>query len=222
MATRPEPPANPDTAAELAVYVSQHPEDWILYLRNIDGYTTSVEKENATLRAAVHSHDSAISSLQTEVTKRDAIIGYQKEQLNERDKQNIERTVKAAKKIGQLEVKKAQLLATAIPVIYTLLTNAPLAANLPAKPLADTAPRIPTPAPASRTGPAFISEKLPDLEKFDRSCADLQCFIQQIYTKMKANADRFLTATSYLTYIAGQLTGRAYELILLKISNSLP
>ncbi len=63
MATRPEPPANPNTAAELAAYVSQHLEDWILYLRNIDRYTTSVEKENATLYAAVHSYNSAILSL---------------------------------------------------------------------------------------------------------------------------------------------------------------
>jgi hypothetical protein len=39
---------------------------------------------------------------------------------------------------------------------------------------------------------------------------------------MKANVDRFLTATSYLTYVAGRLTRRAYELILLKITYGLP
>jgi len=222
MATRPEPPANPDTAAELAAHVTQHPEDWMFYLRNMNGYAASVEEENATLRAAVRNHDSAISSLQTGIVKRDAIIGYQKEQLNERDERNIERATRAADKIARLEVEKVQLLAAATPAVHTPPTDAPLATNPPAEPLADTAPRTPTPAPASRTGPAFISEKLPDPEKFDGSRADLRRFTQQIYAKMKANADRFPTATSRLTYVAGRLTGRAYELILPKISYGLP
>jgi hypothetical protein len=39
---------------------------------------------------------------------------------------------------------------------------------------------------------------------------------------MKANADRFPTVTSRLTYVAGRLTGRAYELILPKITDGLP
>ena len=78
MATRPEPPAYPDTAADFAAHVSQHPEDWMSYLRGMVGYATSTEEENATLRAT-------ISSLQTEITKSDAIIGYQKELLSERN-----------------------------------------------------------------------------------------------------------------------------------------
>jgi hypothetical protein len=215
MATRPEPPANPDTAAELAAHVSQHPEDWMFYLRNMNRYSVSLEEENATLRAT-------ISSLQTEITKGDAIIGYQKEQLNERDERNIERTSKAAEKIGRLEVEKAQLLAAATPVVHTPPTDPPLTTNPPAEPPADTAPGTSTPAPAPRTGSTFISEKLPDPEKFDGSRADLRRFTQQIYAKMKANADRFPTATSRLTYVAGRLTGRAYELILPKITYGLP
>src|SRR6516225_10718254 len=141
MATRPEPPANPDTAAELAAHVTQHPEDWMFYLRNMDGYAASVEEENATLRAAVRNHDSAISSLQTGIVKRDAIIGYQKEQLNERDERNIERATRAADKIARLEVEKVQLLAAATPDVHTPPTDAPLATTPPAEPLADTAPR---------------------------------------------------------------------------------
>ena len=55
MATRPEPPANPDTAAALVAYVSEHPEDWMFYLRNMNGYSISMEEENATLRATISS-----------------------------------------------------------------------------------------------------------------------------------------------------------------------
>jgi hypothetical protein len=40
--------------------------------------------------------------------------------------------------------------------------------------------------------------------------------------KIKANVDRFPTTTSCLTYMAGRLTGRAYELILPKITDGLP
>ncbi len=144
----------------------------------------------------------------------DAIIGYQKEQLNERDERNIERAAKAAEKIGRLEVEKAQLLAAATPVVHTPPTDPPLATNPPAEPLADTAPGTPTPAPAPRTGSTFISEKLPDPEKFDGSRADLRRFTQQIY----AQDDRPTQTDSQplprrLTYVAGRLTGKAYELI---------
>ena len=39
---------------------------------------------------------------------------------------------------------------------------------------------------------------------------------------MKANADRFPTTTARLTYIAGRLTGKAYDLILPKIVYGVP
>ena len=39
---------------------------------------------------------------------------------------------------------------------------------------------------------------------------------------MNANADRFLIATSRITYVARQLTGKAYALILPKIKYGIP
>ena len=210
MATRPEPPANPDTPAELATHVGQHPENWMFYLRNMDGYAVALEEENAALRAATRAHE---ATTQTEITKRDAIIGYQEKQLNER---NLELN----QKIVQLEVEKVQLLAAASPAVSTPPTDLP-APKLPAEPLADTAPGMLTPAPASRTGSTPISERLPDPEKFDGSREDLRRFTQQIYGKMTANADRFSTASSRLTYVAGRLTGKAYQLMLPKIAYGL-
>jgi hypothetical protein len=175
------------------------------YLRIMNEYAVSVKEENAALCAAARNHDSAVSSLQNEITKRDAIIGYQEKQLNARN-------TEANEKIVQLEVEKAQLLAAATPAVHTP----------PTEPPADIAPGTLTPALISRTGSTIISEKLPDPEKFDGSRADLRRFTQQIYAKMKANADRFPTVTSRLTYVAGRLTGRAYELILPKITDGLP
>ena len=39
---------------------------------------------------------------------------------------------------------------------------------------------------------------------------------------MNANADRFPIATSRITYVAGQLTGKAYALMLPKIKYRIP
>ncbi|KAK4170750.1 hypothetical protein QBC36DRAFT_123674, partial [Triangularia setosa] len=98
MATRPRPPANPDTAQELVENVNQHPEDWIIYLRNMDTHATALEEEVAALRTAISTHDSTISSLRIQISNRDAIIDYQKEQLKERNLDTIQ-------KISQLEVE---------------------------------------------------------------------------------------------------------------------
>jgi hypothetical protein len=59
-----------------------------------------------------------------------------------------------------------------------------------------------------------ISIKKFNLKKFDGFRNNLRRFIQQIYGKIIANADRFPTAITRLTYVAGRLTGKAYELIL--------
>jgi len=92
----------------------------------MDAYAASMEEENATLRAT-------ISSLQTKITKSDAIIGDQKELLNER---NLE----AIQKIAQLEVDKAKLLAAATPIVYTPQTDPPL----------DNAYSAPSPPPGTQ------------------------------------------------------------------------
>ncbi|KAK4220455.1 hypothetical protein QBC38DRAFT_527612, partial [Podospora fimiseda] len=71
MATRPQPPGDPESATELATHVSQHAEDWIVYLRKMLAYAVALEKKISTLRSAANTHDSAILSLRTEVSNRD-------------------------------------------------------------------------------------------------------------------------------------------------------
>jgi hypothetical protein len=49
----------------------------MFYLRNIDQYTTALEEEIATLYTTARDYNpTTISSLQTEITKRDTIISY--------------------------------------------------------------------------------------------------------------------------------------------------
>lgn len=58
------------------------------YLMNIVGYIASEEENAGTLCTAVRSHDSTVSSLHTENTKRDTIFGYQKKHRDERNMKN--------------------------------------------------------------------------------------------------------------------------------------
>lgn len=78
-----------------------------------------------------------------------------------------------------------------------------------------------SPPPCS-TSSTRISEKLPDSDRFDGSRENLRPFLQQIHAKMTANADRFTTRTSRLTYVAGRLSGRAYNLILPRMVFGVP
>ncbi len=131
----------------------------------MDGHAAALEEETTTLRAAARTYDSAISSLQTEVTNRDVINCWQQKQLNERDERDIEQTAKAAGKIARLYVEKFQLLAAARPAVHTPPTNPPfppgLATNSSAEPLAETTLGTPTPTLTLRTGTALISERNP-------------------------------------------------------------
>ncbi|CAJ2503540.1 Uu.00g109340.m01.CDS01 [Anthostomella pinea] len=120
------------------------------------------------------------------------------------------------KEITHLEVEKLRLLDAATPAIQTprpvlAATPSPLAEQS-----ADSAPGSTALAPPVHSGSSYLSEKIPDPKEFDGSRSDLCQFTQQIYGKMTANADRFLTVTARLTYVTGRLTGKAYELILLK------
>jgi hypothetical protein len=71
-------------------------------------------------------------------------------------------------------------------------------------------------------GFSHFSEKIPNLNEFNGFRNNLRRFTQQIYGKITANADRFPTVIARLTYVAGRLIGKAYELILPKILFGVP
>jgi hypothetical protein len=208
MASQPNPPLSTDSIEELADHVCRNPTEWMLYLRNMSNYAAILESKTATLHATT-------TDLETVIAKRDAIIQYQEEQYRKELDSN-------QKKIIQLEVEKTQLLAAATPAVYTPPTESVPEPKPAAEQPADAAPRPTTLAPAARSDSSHLSEKLPDPKEFDGTRNDLRRFTQQIYGKMKANADRFPTATARLTYIAGRLTGKAYDLILPKTVYGVP
>lgn len=188
----------------LLASVSEDPGEWLMYLRNCDQYMRHLEAGWEEKRA-----QEQLS--QTALNKKDGVIHYQEEQLQ-----------KCQQRITQLEIEKVQLAAAASPTVQTprlTETLTPVAAaeaytGGPARPTA------PITAPPSRT--ASSSERIPDPKEFDGSRQDLPRFVQQIYGKMNANADRFPLATNRMTYVAGRLTGKAYSLILPKIRYGIP
>jgi hypothetical protein len=208
---RPEPPSGADSPEELVAHVNNNPSDWLLYLRHINGYATALKEQIEPLRLSESDRETAIQALKSKISELEGVIKYQKELNHD-----------AQRQITQLEVDKLRLLDAATPAVQTprsALANVP---SPPAEQPADPAPRPTTLTPPVYSGSSYFSEKIPDPKEYDGSRNDLRRFTQQIYGKMKANADRFPTATARLTYVAGRLTGKAYELILPKTYYGVP
>jgi hypothetical protein len=209
---RPAPPLATDLPEALATDTQRDPNAWLLYWRNINQYIQELEENLSTAHAEVQSKEQAAQAAQTSIAERNGIIQYQREQLATNQKQ-----------ITQLEVEKAQLIAvTTGPTANTPHVNTTPTSSTAAKAHADDVVRSAMPATALPSGNPSLSEKIPDPKEFDGTRNDLRRFIQQIHGKMTANADRFSTATACLTYVAGRLTGRAYELILPKTVLGIP
>ena len=196
---RPEPPATPDSAEALLAEVRDNPDAWLLYLRNSHQYMQDLEGSFRAARAAEQEY-------QTSVAERDGIIRYQKEQLAADQKQ-----------ITELEIEKRHLVAAASPAVQTPREAPSLPLRASAEARADDPTRPPTLVTPPRSGTASLSEKIPNPKEFDRTRSDLRRFVQQIYGKMNANADRFPQATNWMTYVASRLIGSAYALMLPKI-----
>ena len=211
MIARPDPPSSSDSPEDLANHVSQHPADWLLYLRNINSYASILEEEVESLRSTVTNHETAIASLRTTISEQEGVIKYQVNRYNED-------TEKKTQEIIKLEVEKLHLLNAAVPAIITPPAELKVSTETPA----DVTPRTNMLTPVSRSESSHLSERIPDPKEFDGTRSDLRRFTQQIYGKMKTNADRFPTATTRLAYVAGRLTGKAYELILPRTVYGIP
>jgi hypothetical protein len=212
---RPEPPSEADSPEELVAYVTNSPSDWLMYLRYINGYAAALKKENDLFRIAESDHNATLQPLRLIVAKQEGIIEYQKTQYKKD-------TALLRKEIAQLEVEKARLLDAAIPAVQIPRFAPADTPNTSAEQPADSASRPIALASSIHFGSFYLSEKIPNPNEFDGSRNDFRRFTQQIYGKMTANADRFPTAIARLTYVAGRLTGKAYELILPKTSFGVP
>ncbi|KAF6514007.1 hypothetical protein HZS61_006263 [Fusarium oxysporum f. sp. conglutinans] len=70
------------------------------------------------------------------------------------------------------------------------------------------------PPPTTRsTASAYLSERLPDPEKFEATRADLRRFRDAITEKLTVNEDRYPTAVSRMAYVNSRLNKESYKLI---------
>lgn len=147
---------------------------------------------------------------QRTVAHLESIVAYQKDELNQ-----------ALETVGRLKLEKQQLTAAATPALFT-----PPTASLNTAPTTETPPDNATKPAETATLPCprspIRSERLPDPDKFDGTRGDLRRFVAQIYGKLQTNEDRFPTAKARLTYVAGRLSGKAYELLLPKTLYGIP
>lgn len=202
MTARPLPPFLPENAESFKEHVPGHLDDWFDYFRNV--YIFAEEAQNV-----IHSLRKELDQTRSERDDASAEARVALKQLKDKDQQILD---------ANLALRAAQQ--ASLPTVRVLTpdrTQTPLAGET-------TAPHLGTtpPPPAEPTSSTRLSERQPDPEKFDGSRSDLRRFTQQTYAKMTANADRYPTATSRLTYVAGRLTGKAYDLILPKTVFGVP
>lgn len=107
--------------------------------------------------------------------------------------------------------KTRALIATA--TIVTTPNTTPLPEPVAEKPTAHVQ-RAPTPSAPTPSQLGSRSTKHPDPEKLNRTRADLRCFVEQVFSKMRSNADHFLDSQSRMRYVASRLEGRAFFLAL--------
>lgn len=204
MSHRPQPPSDPEEPEGFSLRVQEAPSEWLLYLRNSNGYISALEGD-------IVSKDTELIALRTAVAEAKAVIRYQKEQLQE--ERDLSR---------RLEAEKIHLTNVVAPTVQTPPTELSPRPEPAAEAPIDHAPRTPAPPPAPRSEPISLSEKIPDPKEFDGTRSDLRRFVQQVHSKMVSNADRFPSAVSRLNYVASRLSGKAYDLILPRIQYGIP
>ena len=202
MSNRPQPPLSTDSPEELARHVGEDASDWMLHLRNLNQYTSTLEEEVSSSQLETLNHNATIASLRSNIAANEGIIRCQKALYDA-----------AQEKITRLELENSRFLDAAVPAVQTPVTE-PVPAGPRVDHTADASQGASLPTPVTSASSTILSEKLADPKEFDGARYDLRRFTQQIYAKMTANAVRFTSATARLTYVAGRLKEKAYGLIL--------
>lgn len=209
--SRPQPPLFAEKVEDLTTSFRNGPEKWLDYLRTSYQFIDGLENTIVTLHNDI---EVAKRATETSAHQRDGVIQYQKEQIASIQQHNVEL---------ELELRLLKVSSnTAKPVTSAADSLSTDTNNVSSTPADSHNEGLPKPVTVSVASSTSHKEKQPDPKEFDGTRKDLRRFTQQIHGKMLVNGDRFPTATHRLIYVAGRLTGRAYELILPKISNGIP
>ncbi|KAM0724085.1 hypothetical protein Q7P37_000265 [Cladosporium fusiforme] len=213
MATdRPQPPILPESQEQFERHVFEHPAEWLEYYKRTFECFDRYEDEISGLTTRTRDYESQLSELHQALAQKEKEV-ERGELKVEHQRETFERAYdRLQTKLLETEAEKTRALTTTATNVTTPNTTPP------AEPVAEasTAHAHPTPPPIAATPSQSSnrSTKHPDPEKFNGSRADLRRFVEQVFSKMKSNADHFTDAQSRMRYVASRLEGRAFELIL--------
>lgn len=215
-----QPPILTDSTEELIEHLQGHPEQWVSYISDSYQKLQLLHDSNVRLNSCLEMQEAETQRARAETDR-------------VRDKAQADILAMAMEKasaitsrdaaFAELEKTRSELKevrTVTLPTVH-ITTPAPTT-NTPVEPLMVT-PMGTTPPPASEhPASARLSERLPDPDKFTGARSDLRRFATQIRGKMTSNKDRFPNPESRLIYVAGRLSGKAYNLILPKMVGGTP
>ncbi|KAH9439228.1 hypothetical protein MCOR02_002796 [Pyricularia oryzae] len=215
-----QPPILTDSTEELIEHLQGHPEQWVSYISDSYQKLQLLHDSNVRLNSCLEMQEAETQRARAETDR-------------VRDKAQADILAMAMEKasaitsrdaaFAELEKTRSELKEVRTVTLPTahITTPAPIT-NTPAEPFMVT-PMGTTPPPVSEhPASARLSERLPDPDKFTGARSDLRRFATQIRGKMTSNIDRFPNPESRLIYIAGRLSGKAYNLILPKMVGGTP
>jgi hypothetical protein len=215
MSVQPTPPTLPQDVKSFADHIHENVHEWFLYYQQAYNHLEVQRLQ--------------INKLSQTIDAQDEKIAAQYDKINTLETKTMELTVTEKTLLALLDKKDSQILEATLSARLAQQASLPTMRVLTPDTSRDPAEGPPapylgtTPPPATESAAsARLSERLPDPDKFDGNRSDLRRFSQQVYAKMTSNADRFLTPTSRLTYVAGRLTGRAYNLIIPRTTYGIP
>ena len=218
------PPYLPDAIEDLTGdrFINSAPQ-WLAYIRESYDYLQGAEEKVADAAVEANQAELRIEALEQQVnfftkekqelqrafdveldkTKAElrAVINYQEEQLQKKDKLYIN---------ALREKDRAVALAT--PAVNT--PQSPGSPEPQAEKPAGTTTRTPAPAATAPSESSRASERLPDPDKFNGDRKDLRRFVSQIHEKLTVNRDRFPSSQSRCSYVTSRLSGQPYAQIL--------
>lgn len=212
VADRPQPPLLPESQEQFEKHVLEHPAKWLEYFKNTFESFDRYETEISELKGRNQDYQYQLSELHLAFAQKEKEV-VQGELKIDHQREHFERSYdRLQAKLLEVEAEKTRALIAGAPIVTTPNTT-PLPEPVAEKSTAHAqrSPTSPAPAPPQ---PGGRSTKHPDPEKFNGTRTDLRRFVEQVFSKMKSNADHFVDPQSRMRYVASRLEGRAFDLIL--------
>ena len=76
MSTRPEPPLSAEDLQQFSQHVTENPTEWLMYIRNLNSFTSQVEEEVTILKFTVSNLESRLHETSRQLDAERSIVEY--------------------------------------------------------------------------------------------------------------------------------------------------